>query len=189
MVVRLPASTSQASFPLQHLGKSSGDSRWNFHRMAERARNPYPLEIDFEVRWSFSNLEHSARKYFLNSDDEELELKASLLKDAAISGDLNLICKELFSLAESTGLLKLCASINDHVLVTEDNVSSWLKWLAEEHDSNTHRILANVKEVVKRAFKRMRFWADATVDQLASLDKVVKQKKRKDSRKRRRMRS
>lgn len=82
--------------------------------------------------------------------------------------------QELFSLGESTGLLTLCASINDCVLVTEENVSSWLSWLVEEHVSNTHRILADVKEVVRRPFKRTGFWANVTVDQLAALDKVVK---------------
>lgn len=93
MAVMLPAATSRTKLPGLFSGKSNESGRWTYYQITESPQNPYPLEIDFEVRWCFSNLKQSARRSFMGSEEEPLEMKASLLEDAATSGDLNLICK------------------------------------------------------------------------------------------------
>lgn len=89
-----------------------------------------------------------------------------------------MILQDLFSLGEATTFATLCESVAAHVQVTEENASSWLEWLKNEHGPMAREIPEKVRRAVKRPFDKSDFWADLTDDELATLNEFS-QKRRK----------
>jgi hypothetical protein len=59
------------------------------------------------------------------------------------------------------------------VEVTEETASSWLDWLAKEHESDFPKIRAQVERMAKKRLQAIAIWEDLSEEQRTCLRSVL----------------